>query len=438
MLKTRDTESKVSYNLHVHSGVTSAMAKRPELSTMKTIIAKTYGEPVQVSQEFFGLFKTEKAQILSNIDYEASAKSPSIKESDYSPEELKKWFEPDSIWDEEFFEVLARNNEGFIAFDEYEKDSLKRGLKWLKSVNNLPLVSKMLKGVKTMSSYKPLKVVEGKEEILKFDPVNEEKSLIYYEKDCLGKIKENIKEVESSNGDKKFLSDLKEFLRAGEEGIKNARRWFDFLKKSLKTEEFKGHSSNESRSNVSQEFFGLFKKKIKVLSKIDYEATASNLGRNYDYSGDDLKDIIDFNNVFEDEAFEIIGRNNEGFSPEYGGDEDLQDALSSLKECMPIEANIIAKKIKLSNDYSPIKTLDKEHIDREYSLELFEKSIKYYEEDCIGSCRESLKEAESDGANPKFIANLKDYIRLSQRAIEEAKDTINILKKNFKFEEAKD
>lgn len=187
---------------------------------------------------------------------------------------------------------------------------------------------------------------------------------------------------------------------------------------------------------ATESFLGFFKKRTQVLSKIDYDATASNLSRNYGYSGNDLKNIIDFNTVFEDEAFEIIGRNNEGFSPEYDSD-SLMDALSALKESMPIEANIIAKKIKVLNDFTPVKVLDKEQMEREYSLELFDKSIKYYESDCIGSCKESLKEAESNKADSKFIANLKEYIKLSQRAVDEAKETINILKKNFKFEEVK-
>lgn len=249
LLSTEDVESKVSWREDITSNVRSAIAKPAELSNIDDLASKAFGEGVEISQEFFGLFGGKKMTILSKIDYEASYKNKLYGESYSSVDEMKRVFSPSSVFDSELFEILPKNMDGFISFGEYDYENLKDGLDWIKSEGDCSSYVKEVKSLKTKSSFEKVAVVDADKFKDDYDFKAMEQSINYYRNDCLNSIRENIKTVEKDKGNAKFLSMLKEFLSVAEKGIKEAEDFINAFKSLFKYVE---------GDKVSQEFFGLF------------------------------------------------------------------------------------------------------------------------------------------------------------------------------------
>lgn len=187
---------------------------------------KTNTHGVSIAEEFFGkLFGGKKFRILSNIDFEAS-------------NEDKGEFIPNSIFENEFFTILAKNNEGFESLGEFDVEDIKNAVDNLKSEkgeieHQLGLVKKY----KLSKEFTELKVVKEKEYNDSFSYEAGEKSLKYYTDDCLGPIKESLTKAESS--DKKAAGLIKEFIKNAEEGLKKTKEYLDYCKKLIQVEEAK-------------------------------------------------------------------------------------------------------------------------------------------------------------------------------------------------------
>lgn len=234
LLSTEDVESKVSWREDITSNVRSAIAKPAELSNIDDLASKAFGEGVEVSQEFFGLFGGKKMTILSKIDYEASYKNKLYEESYSSVDEMKKVFSPSSVFDSELFEILPKNMDGFISFGEYDYENLKDGLDWIKSYGSCSDYLKEVKSLKTKSTFEKVAVVDADKFKDDYDFKAMEQSINYYRNDCLNSIRENIKTVEKDKGNAKFLSMLKEFLSVAEKGIKEAEDFINSFKSLFK------------------------------------------------------------------------------------------------------------------------------------------------------------------------------------------------------------
>lgn len=132
---------------------------------------------------------------------------------------MKKDFYPSDVLDEELFEILTKNMDGFLDYysDDEENFALRRltnGVDWIKSYGEPTRTAGILKNIATTDKFVELKVLDGKEFDEHYNIENFEKTLKHYREDgCLKVVRKEIEETEKEGGDKRFTPLLKDFLK---------------------------------------------------------------------------------------------------------------------------------------------------------------------------------------------------------------------------------
>lgn len=218
--------------------------------------------------------------------------------------------------------------------------------------------------------------------------------------------------------------------------------YFSIVKNEVTDYMKKLFSKNDGKASVvTQEFLG-FGKKYQVLSNVDFDLSLKqNDVKRFCEDESDIKSYLNFSTLFSSEVFNIIGRNNEGFSHEWDENEPTY-ALESLKESLsddndsPEKLLKLYKALKTKNDFTNIKEVKEDDFKRSYDVEKAKESIRYYRDTCMHEMKESLKTAMDEKANGKFIKDLKAYIDLSEKQIQLAEECVKLIEKVLKVNKA--
>lgn len=183
---------------------------------------------------------------------------------------------------------------------------------------------------------------------------------------------------------------------------------------------------------INQEFFG-FNKKMKIESKIDFEASIKVPDVSKIYSDvEDLKQSIDVIGIFENEVCEFIGNYSDGFGPAFDTD-SIYDGINIIKHDEgPGDYLELLKKLKIGKDFNLVKEIEQKHFEWYYDFDMGDKSVKYYS-DCIDAAKESLKRGIANKEDVKYINGLKTYISLAEKEINNMKACLDFLKKTFRY-----
>lgn len=181
---------------------------------------------VSLSEEFFGkLFGGKKFKILTKIDFEASNAE-------------KDDFLPNTIFENEFFSILAKNNEGFESFNEFDVEDIKNAVSNLKSEKGeIEHQMATIKKFKLGKEFTELEVVKEKEYKESYSYEAGQESMKYYSEDCLKSIKEDL--TKAGSVDKKAASLIKEYISIAEDGLKKTKEFLDYCNKLIQVEEVK-------------------------------------------------------------------------------------------------------------------------------------------------------------------------------------------------------
>lgn len=185
-----------------------------------------------VSQEFLGFGK--KYKILSNVDFEASLKQSEISKRYDSVNELKEALSVLSIFENDVCECLSRNNDGFSI--EFDPEEVVYALKDIKQGDGPSEFLKVLKSLKTKSSFEEMKEVNSDVYEREFSIEKGQQSINYYKNDCLNVIDNCYKNSENDPKHKNTVNRIKEFVKIGEAEIKAAEECLQLLFKYIKVE----------------------------------------------------------------------------------------------------------------------------------------------------------------------------------------------------------
>lgn len=199
---------------------------------IKKLFSKNDGKTSVVSQEFLGFGK--KYKILSNVDFEASLKQSEISKRYDSVNELKEALSVLSIFENDVCECLSRNNDGFSI--EFDPEEVVYALKDIKQGDGPSDFLKVLKSLKTKSSFEEMKEVKSDVYEREFSIEKGQQSINYYKNDCLNVIDNCYKNSENDPKHKNTVNRIKEFVKIGEAEIKAAEECLQLLFKYIKVE----------------------------------------------------------------------------------------------------------------------------------------------------------------------------------------------------------
>lgn len=233
---------------------TTAIEQEPSQADGETDFKKKFDR--KVVREFFGLFgdkdddDKKKYKILCNVDFEETVKSKDVKKYYDTGEELKDFFYPGSVFNEELIEILDRNMSGFLEYSDEDDNAYKRlvnGVDWIKNCGEPHRTATALKNMKTTDNFVELKVVNKKDYDEDFNIESCIKAVEYYKDNaCLKEVRKDIEKCENGDGDKRFTPLLKEFLKIAEKCLDDMLACLYKYKEVIKVEVIEEGESRES------------------------------------------------------------------------------------------------------------------------------------------------------------------------------------------------